>query len=135
MIVHPVFYKLIAVIKMHEWIAFQLLCHGGGGALCIIMSRVDDGCGRQVRAHILQGDIHLLRITALQVTAPAAIDKQGIAGNQVITDVITGRSRCVPGCMQRPDRGFTELNAVAAMMQGRQIKPLPSEFRFILEQV
>ena len=135
MIMHAVVYKAVAAVKMHERVAFQLLFHGRGGGLCIVVAGMDNGSGRQLPGHILEGDIHLLRVAATQVTAPAAVDKQGIAGNQVVANVITGRSRRVPGCMQGEYRGCTQLDAIATMMQRRQIQPPPPELRLIPEQV
>ena len=89
-IIHPVVHKASQAIEMHERVSLNLLGHRRTGFLGIIVSRQNHRAAGQVTLQAFKGMKHLLRVAAAQIATPATEYKQGVTGNQPVTNPVTG---------------------------------------------
>lgn len=135
MVVHAIPGKPVHVVELQERIARNLLSQGSAAAFGIVVPRADDCRSRQTVRKPFQRGEHLLGIAAAQITAAATEYKQGISGNELVTDLVTGGSRRMPRRVQGTDNGLTQADFITTVMQGRQSRRLPPELRLGFHQV
>ena len=85
---------------MQIGVGFFLLGDGRGRGRAVIVPRVDDGLAGKFHDNFIKGMVLGLGVASGKVTAAAAVDKNRIAGNQMLIDEKTLASRRMARCMK-----------------------------------
>lgn len=100
------------VVDHEEGVAGELLGECGFFLDAVVVPDPETGGGGEF-FEFLQGVVERLRVAAFEIGAAGAVDEQGVAGDEVLPDVVANAARRVAGSGDDADGGLGEGDFVA----------------------